>query len=151
MNVGAAFQYDKVKRGKAKGGAVYISCAGNGEIGVHEGWLDAKEAARRDKASEKSAQAGQEAEKKASAAKPERTSAAMRYIDLHRQNAVRAVLLKPPQIALRLLAASVMERVMAGTARAAGCCAPSGDCLFPSSEQGERHLQGRAHRNARVT
>jgi hypothetical protein len=37
-------------------------------------------------------QAGQEVEKKASAAKPELTSAAMRYIDLHRQNAVRAVL-----------------------------------------------------------
>jgi ParB family chromosome partitioning protein len=111
LEVGAAFyQYDKVKRGKAKGGAVYISCAGNGEIGFHEGWLDSKEAARRDKASEKSAQAGQEAEKKASAAKPELTSAAMRYIDLHRQNAVRTVLLKSPQIALRLLAASVISR-----------------------------------------
>jgi ParB family transcriptional regulator, chromosome partitioning protein len=111
LNVGAGFhQYDKVKCGKAKGGAVYISCAGNGEIGFHEGWLDAKEAARRDKAKEKAVNSGQEAEKKPSAAKPELTSAAIRYIDLHRQNAVRAVLLKSPLIALRLLAASVISR-----------------------------------------
>ncbi|MET4518226.1 hypothetical protein [Bradyrhizobium sp. I1.7.5] len=66
MEIGAAFyQYDKVKRGKAKGGAVYISCAGNGEIGFHEGWLDAKEAARREKAIERSANAGKQDEKEA--------------------------------------------------------------------------------------
>lgn len=111
MEIGAAFyQYDKVKRGKAKGGAVYISCAGNGEIGFHEGWLDAKEAARREKAIERSANAGEKGEKEAAPAKPELTSAAMRYIDLHRQNAVRAVLLKSPQIALRLLVGSVISR-----------------------------------------
>jgi len=111
MEIGAQFnQYDKVKRRRTKGGTVYISCAANGEIGLHEGWLDAKEAARRDKEKERSATGGNEAENDPAPAKPELTNAAMRYIDLHRQNAVRAVLLQSPQIALRLLAASVISR-----------------------------------------
>ncbi|MBB5052687.1 ParB family chromosome partitioning protein [Afipia massiliensis] len=112
LEVGAHFyQYDKVKCGKAKGGVVYISCAANGEIGFHEGWIDAKEAARREKEKARaatSAESGGTEDKPA--AKPELTSAAMRYVDLHRQNAVRVELPKSPQIALRLLVASVISR-----------------------------------------
>src|SRR5690606_8042567 len=98
-----------VKCGKAKGGAVYISCAANGEIGFHEGWIDAKESARREKEKAR-AMAGAEdgVTNGKAAAKPELTSAAMRYVDLHRQNAVRVELLKSPQIGLRLLVASVI-------------------------------------------
>lgn len=107
MEIGAHFyQYDKVKRGRAKGGNVYIACAANGEIAFHEGWLDAKEAERRDrKAATSNTSAG--VNEKAPA-RAELTSAAMRYVDLHRQNAVRVELLKSPQMALRLLVASVI-------------------------------------------
>ena len=60
METGKHFhQYDKVKRGKKEGGKVYISCAANGEIGFHEGWLDQKEAARRDKAKAKAEAKGE--------------------------------------------------------------------------------------------
>lgn len=109
MEIGAHFhQYDKVKRGRTKGGKVYIACASNGEIAFHEGWLEAKEAERRDR---KAAAGGAEAtDKEKAPARAELTSAAMRYVDLHRQNAVRAELLKSPQLAIRLLVASVISR-----------------------------------------
>lgn len=112
MEVGAGFtQYDKVKCAKSRGGKVYISCAGNGEIGFHEGWLEAKEAGRREKAREKAAaQAKGEKAKDQAPTTPELTKAAIRYLDLHRQNAVRVELLKFPQFALRLIAASVISR-----------------------------------------
>ncbi|MEZ0081516.1 ParB/RepB/Spo0J family partition protein [Bradyrhizobium japonicum] len=113
MEVGAHFYaYDKVKCGRTKGGAVYISCAANGEIAFHEGWIDKKEAARREKEKARAtAKAGSgEPNGEKPAAKPELTSAAMRYVDLHRQNAVRVELLKAPQMALRLLIASVISR-----------------------------------------
>ncbi len=114
MEIGKGFyQYDKVKRGKKDGGKVYISCAANGEIGFHEGWLEEKEAARRDKAKAKAeaqAEAKGDAKKDCVPATPELTQAAIRYLDLHRQNAVRVELLKTPQIALRLIAASVIGR-----------------------------------------
>jgi ParB family chromosome partitioning protein len=114
MEIGKGFfQYDKAKRGRKDGGKVYVSCAANGEIGFHEGWLDQKEADRRDKAKAKAdakAQGntrGEEAKDQAPAT-PELTKPAIRYLDLHRQNAVRVELLKSPQIALRLIAASVI-------------------------------------------
>ena len=113
MEIGAHFnQYDKVKCAKSKGGKVYISCAHNGEIGFHEGWLDQKEAARREKEKERkiAAAKGEEIKEEKAPAKAELTSAAIRYVDLHRQNAVRVELLKSPQIAIRLLAASVISR-----------------------------------------
>ncbi|MEQ9642039.1 MAG: ParB N-terminal domain-containing protein [Alphaproteobacteria bacterium] len=108
MEIGDRFyHYDKVKRGKKEGGKIYISCAANGEIGFHEGWLDEKEAARRDRASAKAegkgAKSGTDAQ-----ARPELTKAAIRYLELHRHNAVRNELLKSPQAALRLIAAHVV-------------------------------------------
>jgi len=113
LEVGAHFyQYDKVKCGRTKGGKVYISCAANGEIGFHEGWIDAKEAARREKDKAKAAAStGDDADaEEKSAVRPELTSMAIRYVDLHRQNAVRVELLKSSQIALRVLVASVISR-----------------------------------------
>lgn len=107
--VGAHFhQYDKVKRSKTKGGNVYIACASNGEIAFHEGWLDAKEAERRDRKAATASADVTGPEK--STQRAELTSAALRYIDLHRQNAVRAKLLISPPVALRLLVASVICR-----------------------------------------
>ena len=109
MEIGAHFhQYDKVKRGRTKGGKVYIACASNGEIAFHEGWLEAKEAERRDRKAA-AGDAGETAGDK-NQARAELTSAAMRYVDLHRQNAVRAELLKSPQLAIRLLVASLVSR-----------------------------------------
>jgi ParB family transcriptional regulator, chromosome partitioning protein len=110
METGKSFnQYDKVKRAKKEGGKVYISCAANGEIGFHEGWLDQKEAARIDKAKAAAKAKGKDAKEDQAPAKPELTKAAIRYLDLHRQNAVRVELLKSPQIALRLIAASAVS------------------------------------------
>ena len=99
METGKHFhQYDKVKRGKKEGGKVYISCAANGEVGFHEGWLDEKEAARIDKAKAKAEAKGERRGRRTdkAPAKPELTKAAIRYLDLHRQNAVRVELLKSP-------------------------------------------------------
>lgn len=111
MDTGERFhEYDKVKRDKKEGGKVYISCAANGEVGFHEGWLDEKEAARRDKAKAKAeAKASGEDKDGQAPAKPELTKAAIRYLDLHRQSAVRMELLESPQIALRLIAASAVS------------------------------------------
>jgi ParB family chromosome partitioning protein len=111
MEIGRHFsQYDKVKRGRKEGGKVYISCARSGEIDFHEGWLEEKEARRLDKAIAAAKAAGKDEGKTESPAKPELTKAAIRYLDLHRQNAVRVELLKSPQIALRLIAASVISK-----------------------------------------
>jgi ParB family transcriptional regulator, chromosome partitioning protein len=109
MPVGERFYpYDKVKRGRKEGGKVYISCAANGETGFHEGWLPEKEAARLDRARAR-AEAKSGGKEDQAAAKPELTRAAIRYLDLHRQNAVRVELLNHPQIALRLIVASVIS------------------------------------------
>jgi len=113
MEVGKGFyHYDKVKRSKKDGGTVYISCAGNGEIGFHEGWMDQKEATRREKARAKAAAKanGEAVKDDQPPAKPELTKTAIRYLELHRQNAVRVELLQRPQLALRLIAASVISR-----------------------------------------
>lgn len=99
-------QYDKVKRSRKQGGKVYICCAGDGGVGFHEGWLDEKEAARLDRAAEKAKAEGDG--KAETAGRPELTKAAERYMALHRHAAVRMELLKAPQVALRLIAASAI-------------------------------------------
>ena len=91
--------YDKVKRSKKDGGKVYIQCRSNGEVEVHEGWLEEKEAKRLDRAA---ARANGELTVEP---KPELTKAAVRYCELHRHNAVRVELLKAPQVAMRLMVA----------------------------------------------
>lgn len=107
-DVGKSFQsYDKVKRPKGKGGKVYVASASNGEVSFHEGYLDQKEAARMDKAAARAEETGT-GKAEPAGEKPELTQAAMRYIDLHRQNAVRAELLKAPGLALRLAVAGII-------------------------------------------
>jgi ParB family chromosome partitioning protein len=72
---------------------------------------DAKEAAQREKEKAKrAAKADGKRDAEEKPAKPELTSVAMRYVDLHRQNAVRAELLQAPQLALRLIVASAISR-----------------------------------------
>ena len=112
MEVGDTFyQHDKVKRSKKDGGKIYISCAANGETGFHEGFLDEKEARRRDTATAKAKGKGKGEDKEDRVpAKPELTKAAIRYLELHRQNAVRMELLKAPHLALRLVVASVISK-----------------------------------------
>lgn len=107
MDIGKHFsRYDKVERGKKNGGKVYIECAANGEIAFHEGFLDEKEARRLEKAIAKA----KGDDKTQAPARPELTKAAIRYLELHRHNAVRNELLQKPQIALRLLAASAIAK-----------------------------------------
>ena len=103
-NAGFWNSYDKVKRSKAEGGKVYICCRHNGEVEIHEGWLEEKEAKRLDRAAAKAR--GQVTANP----KPELTKAAIRYCALHRHNAVRAELLKAPQVALRLMVAHVIAQ-----------------------------------------
>lgn len=98
------FRYDKVKRPKKRGGKVYISCAHDGEVAFHEGWLDEKEAARLDRADVKYGD-----DKPVATERPELTKPAIRYTELHRHNAVRTELLNVPQVALRLMAASIVS------------------------------------------
>ena len=90
------------KRNRRDGGKAYIQCRANGEVEFHRGWLEAKQAKRLDRAAARAS-----GEIKADP-KPELTQATIRYCELHRHNAVRAELLKAPQIALRLMVAHVI-------------------------------------------
>ena len=95
-------RYSLEKRNREDGGKVYIQCRASGEVEFHEGWLEAKEAKRLDRAAAKAS--GQiKADPKS-----ELTKAAIRYLELHRHAAVRTELLKAPQIALRLMVAHVI-------------------------------------------
>ena len=94
--------YEREKRSKKEGGKVFIRCGSDGEVEFHEGWLEEKEAKRLDHAAAKEG-----GEVKANP-KPELSKAAIRYLELHRHNAVRVELLKAPQIALRLMVSHVI-------------------------------------------
>ena len=87
--------WDYEKRGRAKGGKVYIVAHESGAVEIHEGYLPRKEADR-DRKKEQSAPA---------APRPELSAPLRRYIDLHRHAAARARLLDLPWLALRLLLA----------------------------------------------
>jgi len=82
------------KRGKSKGGRVYITLSARGEIEFHEGWLPEKEAKRQSKG-----------EVAPPPPRPEVTSTLRNYLDLHRHAAVRAALTGHPGVALRLMVA----------------------------------------------
>lgn len=93
-------RYDHCHTSKRQGGRVYVEVRKSGEVSFHEGYLTEKEAAARARGD-----AGATSEK---AKRPEVTSAANAYIDLHRHAAVRAELAKHGGIALRALAAHVI-------------------------------------------
>lgn len=110
LELGKAFcGYDMARRDKKDGGRVYVSRAYNGEVEFYEGYLPEKDAAKIDRAREKAeALVQNKPDPVAAFTRPELTKAAMRYLDLHRHNAVRNELLGAPQIALRLMLASAI-------------------------------------------
>jgi ParB family chromosome partitioning protein len=92
--------YDYERAAKRKGGCVIIDVRSSGEVVVHEGYMNRKQAARAARAS------GADGEEKP--ARPEVTAATNNYIDLHRHAAVRAVLVGQPSVALRLMVAHII-------------------------------------------
>lgn len=84
---------------KAKGGEVHITCADNGEISFHEGYVETKAYRKAQAAKERGESAPQ---------KPEITKAMQNYLALHRHAAVRRDLLNNPQLAQRLMLAHVI-------------------------------------------
>ena len=94
-------KWDHVARSKEDGGKVYVEVRTNGEVTFHEGYLDSREATRRDKANG----SGGEGETDTPTTRPEMTQPLQTYFELHRHAAVRASLLERPAIALRLMLA----------------------------------------------
>lgn len=89
--------WDHEKAAKRKGGRVYIEVSQRGEVVFHEGYLSRKEASR--------ARRGADETQAAKPQRPEISGPMQTYLDLHRHAAARAVLLKHPKVALRLLVA----------------------------------------------
>lgn len=93
-----SWEYEKTP--KKKGGRVYIALSARGEATFHEGYVSRREARRRDT---------DESEGAAKTVRPEVTGTMQTYIDLHRHAAVRAELVGQPRVALRLMAAHVIQ------------------------------------------
>jgi len=94
--------WDHVPCDKADGGRVYIVCAADGEISVHEGYITEKEHAKRSR--------GEKQTEKP--VRPELTKAMGNYLALHRHAAVRTELLASEGIVLRL----ALAQMIAGSA-----------------------------------
>lgn len=98
LPVGQYFStYDHRATPKRKGGRVYVSIHGNGEVEFHEGYLTIKEARRLDK--------GESPTTAPKVIRAEITSAMTTYVDLHRHAAVRERLAGQPYVALRVMVA----------------------------------------------
>lgn len=94
--------WEHEKASKKQGGNVFISVSARGEVEMHEGWLNAKDAKRARQAAQSGA--GEEFSQ-VKTARPEVSNRLQNYIDLHRLTAVRAELLNHPGVALRLMVA----------------------------------------------
>lgn len=81
---------------KRKGGKVFLAVSARGEVTVHEGYISAKEARRRERG---------EASQDEKPVRPEVSAPIQNYVDLHRHAAVRADLIDQPSVALRLMVA----------------------------------------------
>jgi len=92
-------KWDHVARSKKDGGKVFVEIRDNGEVTFHEGFIDSKDAARRDKAKAN----GDESD--APASRPEMTQPLQTYFELHRHAAVRAKLCEHPMVAMKLMVA----------------------------------------------
>lgn len=90
-----------MKRSKKEGGKVYIAADANGEVTIHEGWLDAKEAKRLDRAQAKADGTVQPA------VRAELSQTAWRYLE-------RLMALTDKQV-LRVLAYVMSESLVCGT------------------------------------
>jgi ParB family chromosome partitioning protein len=71
-------KWDHVARSKRDGGKVYVEVRDSGEVTFHEGFIDSKDAVRRDKAKAN----GDESD--APASRPEMTQPLQTYFELHR-------------------------------------------------------------------
>lgn len=101
LDIGERFsKWDHEKRGKTKGGKVFVELTCDGEVTFHEGYVSAKEAKR----AKTAAQTGEPQKVE----RPELTKAMQTYLGLHRHAAVRTELLARPAIALRLAAAHII-------------------------------------------
>jgi len=94
-------KWDHVARSKEDGGKVFVEVRSGGDVTFHEGYLETREAERRDKAVE----AGSDAETDVPSSRPEMSQPLQTYFELHRHAAVRAELFEHPDIALRLMVA----------------------------------------------
>ena len=102
LEIGEYWQsWDHVRTTKTKGGKIFFTCTKDGEVQVHEGYLSAKEAARRKRAGTDDAGADKPQ-------RPEITKAMQNYLGLHKHAAVRCELLAQPGIALRLAVAHLI-------------------------------------------
>lgn len=108
------YKWDCVALSKEEGGEVHITCAANGEVAIHEGYLDEKIYRKRQKAKE----AGTDGEKQTSN-RPELTKPMQNYLALHRHSAVRSELLKHQDIALRFMLAGAIAGAKADAQKAA--------------------------------
>lgn len=107
LEVGAGFYaWSHVKTPRKRGGKVFIAITADGEVSVHEGWLDEKEARRRAKADAGTELA--EAEGARPSERSELTAVMRNYLGLHRHAAVRAELLGNQSLALRLAVAHII-------------------------------------------
>lgn len=93
--------WEHEKTPKKDGGWVYITVSHGGEVEVQEGWLTAKEA----KARRRATASKDDPQADGKPVRPELTNPAQNYIELHRHAAVRHALLSHPGVALRLTVA----------------------------------------------
>lgn len=107
------YKWDCVELSKEDGGEVHITCSANGEISIHEGYLNEKTYQKRLKA-EQSADG-----EKPSNTRPELTKPMQNYLALHRHSAVKTELLNHQGIALRLLLSGVIAGSKADAKKAA--------------------------------
>jgi len=96
-------KWDHVARSKKDSGKVFVEVRDSGEVTFHEGYINATEAARRDKIN--ASGGGDESVNDAVTARPEMTQPLQTYFELHRHAAVRAKLSDHPDIALKLMVA----------------------------------------------
>lgn len=108
------YKWDCVELSKEEGGEVHITCASNGEVSVHEGYLGEKTYRKRQKAKD----AGADGEKQTSN-RPELTKPMQNYLALHRHSAVRSELLKHQGVALRFMLAGAIAGAKAEAQKAA--------------------------------
>ncbi|MBI2737252.1 MAG: ParB/RepB/Spo0J family partition protein [Rhodospirillales bacterium] len=94
--------WEHEKTAKRRGGKVFITVSGRGEVEVHDAWLSRKEAQRR-----KREASGEEAEgsERSKPSRPAMRKSMENYLELHRHAVVRQALLKSPGTAWRLLIA----------------------------------------------
>ncbi|QEH81599.1 chromosome partitioning protein ParB [Sphingomonas sp. C8-2] len=95
------YAYEHEKTPKRQGGKVFVDVRSSGEVTFHEGYLSRAEARKQAR--------GEAGESEAKPPRPELTSTLATYVDLHRHAAVRAALCAEPGVALRLVAAHILE------------------------------------------